>query len=144
MLVEMSKGTPEIMSNLDDFTVELNAAVGQINSLLAQRNVQRVSDILENLDTAVGDFTTVVEGLGEIRREVSVLVAKTDALLDEDSGELGEAIVDLNHALAAVARHVDSIAVNLDTTTRNMSEFSERIRDNPGVLILGREEGEEP
>jgi phospholipid/cholesterol/gamma-HCH transport system substrate-binding protein len=33
---------------------------------------------------------------------------------------------------------MDSISANLETTTRNMSEFSRRIRDNPGVLLRGQ------
>ena len=49
------------------------------------------------------------------------------------------AIRDLRHTLAAISRRIDSITSDLETTTRNVSEFSRQIRENPGVLVRGRE-----
>ena len=52
---------------------------------------------------------------------------------------MAEAMAELNHSLAAVSRHIDAISANLEVTTRNMSEFSQHIRDDPSLLIRGRE-----
>ena len=45
--------------------------------------------------------------------------------------------------LYRLSRHygvsVDAISRNLEVTTRNLNEFSSQIRENPGVLLRGRE-----
>jgi phospholipid/cholesterol/gamma-HCH transport system substrate-binding protein len=36
-----------------------------------------------------------------------------------------------------VARNIDSVTYNLESTSRNFNEFSRQLRENPGVLIGG-------
>jgi len=139
LLASISDRAPGILENIDGFTAELNETVDQINAILDPDNVERVSQILLNLDTATGEFSTLIEGLGGTRRQVDGLIAKLDALLEKDQGELDVAIRDLRHTLAAISRRIDSITSDLETTTRNASEFSRQIRENPGVLVRGRE-----
>jgi len=139
LLASLSEGVPGIVDNVDGFTAELNRTVDQINSILNPSNVERVSKILENLDSATGEFGRLIEGLGGTRQQVDGLITKLDALLEEDQGELDAAIRDLRHTLAAISRRIDSITSDLETTTRNASEFSRQIRENPGVLVRGRE-----
>jgi phospholipid/cholesterol/gamma-HCH transport system substrate-binding protein len=139
MLTNLSEGAPGIVDNVDQFTAELNQTVDQINAILNPANVERVSKILENLDSATGEFATLIEGLGDTRQLVGGLITKLDALLEEDQGELSVAIRDLRHTLAAIARRIDSITGDLESTTRNMNEFSRQLRENPGVLVRGRE-----
>jgi phospholipid/cholesterol/gamma-HCH transport system substrate-binding protein len=43
-----------------------------------------------------------------------------------------------------VALRADAIAHNLEATTRNMNEFSQQIRENPGLIIRGRSAADEP
>jgi phospholipid/cholesterol/gamma-HCH transport system substrate-binding protein len=139
MLASFAEGAPGIVDNVDQFTVELNKTVDQINAILSPVNVERVGKILENLDNATGEFATLIEGLGETRLLVGGLIEKVDALLEEDQGELNVAIRDLRRTLAAIARRIDSITSDLESTTRNMNEFSRQLRENPGVLVRGRE-----
>jgi phospholipid/cholesterol/gamma-HCH transport system substrate-binding protein len=139
MLASFSEGAPGIVDNVDQFTAELNETIDQVNAILDPANVERVSQILENLNSATGEFATLIEGLGGTRRQIDELIAKLDALLEKDQGQLDVAIRDLRHTLAAISRRIDSITSDLETTTRNVSEFSRQIRENPGVLVSGRE-----
>ena len=139
MLARFAEGAPGIVDNVDQFTAELNKTVDQINAVLSPVNVERVGQILQNLDSATGEFATLIEGLGETRELVGGLIAKVDALLEEDQGELSVAIRDLRRTLAAVSRRIDSITSDLESTMRNMNEFSRQLRENPGVLVRGRE-----
>jgi phospholipid/cholesterol/gamma-HCH transport system substrate-binding protein len=54
-----------------------------------------------------------------------------------------DAVSDLRHTLAATATHIDAIARNLETSSRDLSEFSGQLRRNPAVLLRGRGQGEE-
>ena len=59
--------------------------------------------------------------------------------LEHLDGDLSEAIDDVRHTTAALASHIDAITSNLEDATRNANEFSKQIRENPGVLLRGRE-----
>jgi phospholipid/cholesterol/gamma-HCH transport system substrate-binding protein len=56
---------------------------------------------------------------------------------------VSEALRELDHSLSAVARHIDAIAADLETSSRNLSEFTRQIREDPGVIVRGRERGGE-
>jgi phospholipid/cholesterol/gamma-HCH transport system substrate-binding protein len=139
MLAKFSEGAPVIVDNVDRFTADLNQTMDQINAILSTANVERVSQILENLDRSTGEFASLIEGLGDTRQHVDGLITKLDALLEEDQGELTVAIRDLRHTAAAISRRIDSITSDLESMTRNMNEFSRQLRENPGVLVHGRE-----
>jgi phospholipid/cholesterol/gamma-HCH transport system substrate-binding protein len=139
MLASFAEGAPGIVDNVEEFTAELKQTVDQVNAILSPANVERVGKILENLDSATGEFATLIEGLGQTRLLVGGLIEKVDALLEEDQGELNVAIRDLRRTLAAISRRIDSVTSDLESTMRNMNEFSRQLRENPGVLVRGRE-----
>lgn len=130
---------PSVMDDVDRLTTELNVAVDSINMMLAPENAERVTNILKHVDGLTGDANELLAGLGGTRRRVDGLIDKLNGLLDEESGDVAEAMAELKHSLAAVSRHIDAIAANLEVTTRNMNEFSKQIRDDPSLLIRGRE-----
>ncbi len=138
LLASLSEGVPGIVDNVDQFTADLNQTIDQINTILGASNVERVTQILKNLEASSGEFASLIEDLSGTRRRVDGLIAKLDALLETDEGKLDVTIRDLQHTLAAISRRIDSIASDLETTMRNASEFSRQIRENPGVLVRGR------
>lgn len=139
LLESISEKAPEILGNLDQFTEEMNLAIGQINALLDPSNTGRVETILANLELTSTEVAQLSEGLGETRREFSNVLGAVDRLVVEHEDELGHTLQDLHHSLEAVARHIDGITSNLETTTRNLNEFSGQLRANPNVLIRGRD-----
>jgi phospholipid/cholesterol/gamma-HCH transport system substrate-binding protein len=138
LLKSLSDGTPEIVDNLETFTRDLNVTLGRIESLLSPGNVQRVDRILVNLETTTEGFAAVAGDLGRTRAEIDQLLMTVDRLLDRKQGEIGHALADLHDSLEAVSRHIDAISHNLEATTRNLSEFSRQIREDPGLIVRGR------
>ena len=138
---ELADGMPRIVANLEVFTKDLTVATEQINAVLEPANVERVASILRNLEGTTEESERLLRELGVTRGKLDGVVVKVDALLDEDQGQLGLALEDLQHSLAAVAAHIDAIAAELEATTRNASEFSRQIRNDPSVLLRGRETG---
>ncbi len=41
----------------------------------------------------------------------------------------------MQYTLRSIARTVDSVMFNIDSSGRNMSEFTRMIRQNPGLLL---------
>jgi phospholipid/cholesterol/gamma-HCH transport system substrate-binding protein len=139
LLESLGKGTPQIVSNIEDFTSALNVTLARIDELLSPPNIQRIEKILVNLETTSKGFAVVSGELERTRAEIDKLLGTVDRLLDRNEGEIGHAITDLHDSLEAVARRIDAISHNLELTTRNLAEFSRQIRENPGVLVRGRD-----
>jgi phospholipid/cholesterol/gamma-HCH transport system substrate-binding protein len=130
---------PEITGNVALLTDKLDTTVEQVNKMLGEENVDRVSRILSNMDTATINANEIIGDLATTRANIDAMIAKVDRMLEQDKGDLAVAIGELRYSLATLSRHVDAISANLETTTRNMNEFSRQVRDNPGVLLRGRE-----
>lgn len=139
-LVEtLGKSIPEILEQLDSFTAELNVTLGRVQDVLKPGNTQRLEQILVKLESTSENVETFTRDLRETQRRVGVVLDRVDELLDEEQGEVGVAAADLQHALESVARHIDAINANLESTTRNMDEFSRQVREDPSVIIRGRD-----
>jgi phospholipid/cholesterol/gamma-HCH transport system substrate-binding protein len=139
LLDSLGRGTPKIVTNVEDFTGALNLTLKRIDALLSPGNVERIDRILVNLEATSSGFAAVAGDLSRTRAEIDQLLRTVDGLLDRNQGEIGHAISDLHDSLEAVARHIDAISANLEHSTRNLSEFSRQIRENPGLLVRGRE-----
>jgi phospholipid/cholesterol/gamma-HCH transport system substrate-binding protein len=130
---------------------DLNATMDQVKVLLSDENAVRVSSILENLESVSKEVDGITGGLGGTTEQVDKVLARLDTvalqiseLIAANEEDLSKSVGDLHESLEAVARHADAIAGNLETTTRNMDEFSQQIREDPGVLLRGRNAAEEP
>ena len=65
-------------------------------------------------------------------------------MVSRNEANVEHAIDDLRVTLEDFAQRSNAIARNLEETTRNLSEFSAQVRENPGVLLRGRPKPEEP
>lgn len=139
VLDDVADAVPGVVQDVERLTKELNVAVDSVNTMLAPTNVERVSRIIANVETFTGDANQILADLGDTRRRVDGLIGRVDTLLDDENGDVARAMADLNLSLAAVARHIDAISSNLEVTTRNMGEFSKQIRDDPSLVLRGRE-----
>jgi phospholipid/cholesterol/gamma-HCH transport system substrate-binding protein len=138
---------PEIEGIVSNF----NRTIDQVGSLLSQENTQRIAAILENLEVVSQEIERMATRLGStpeqldrVLSQVDHVLAQTSDLIAENEGELSQSIVDLHESLEALARHAEAIASNLEVTTRNMNEFSQQIRQDPGVIIRGRSAADDP
>ena len=128
-----------MLENVEVVTVELRKAVQQINTMLDGENVARVDQILVNVEDATGDLYGLLEDVRAAGANLNQLMASLDRLLDEEDGDVSEALDDLRHTTAALASHIDAITANLEDAVRNANEFSKQIREDPSVLLRGRE-----
>ena len=137
-LVEMASGTLSISSNLESFTADLGATMKRVNALMGKGNVSRIDRILVNLEASSTEASSIITDLGDTRRSIDQLIANVDRAVELNRGDLTQAVTDARFALEALSRYVESIVYNLDATMRNMNEFSQQVRENPGVLVRGR------
>ena len=139
LIEEASAGGPEILENVRALTADLERASDQIGALFSAENADRVGRTLENLEATSRSVAELTRGLEGTRKGLDGVLARVGALVDEDHGELSEAARDLNRSLAAVASHIDAIAADLERSSRNLAEFTRQVRENPDVILRGRE-----
>lgn len=135
----LASGTPEVMDDLKALTDELQGAVARVSSLLSSDNAASVERTLAHVEKTSAAFARMSQDLGDTRARLDEILLSLQSLVDRDQGEVAHAVTDLHRSLESVADHIGAINSNLEITTRNMSEFSEDIRRNPGLLLRGRD-----
>ncbi len=141
LMSQISDTMPTVVGDIEAISEQLRASAERVNTLLSNANVERISNILANLETATHNADLIVSDLAATKRHVDSLISNVNRMMKEDDGELSKAIQALHYTLDSVARRIDSITSNLETTMRNMNEFSGQIRENPGILVRGRSSG---
>ncbi|WP_404380205.1 MlaD family protein [Caenispirillum salinarum] len=133
---EMARRTPELMGNLAEAARNLN------EELLSQENITSLNNTIRNVESTSADMDTLGTELLEMRREIGGVIAEVDSLVGDNSEEVDAALSDLRYTMGTIARDIDNITYNLEVTSRNMLEFSQTIRQNPSLILRGREAGE--
>lgn len=143
LLEELAADGPVVIDDVGAILGSLQEAAAQLNAILHPDNVGRMTRILSNVESASERTAALIADFESTKAELDQLLVDTGALLDPATGQIGAAADDLEHSLDAVARHVDAITSNLEATTRNLKELTEDVRGDPGLLIRGREDGEQ-
>ncbi len=137
-LKDFSVDIPIILENLKAFSVDLKDTTRRFKVFLG-RNTKRVDTILTDVEVASGNLSDLTIEFRKTRKRVDHLLASMDTLIASNRETIDHSITDLHYTLEVIATHVREIASNLESTTRNMNEFTAEIRRNPSTIIRGRE-----
>ncbi len=143
---ELQNRLPVILDDVQTLMVKLNASADHLGGVLNAETRVQVRRVLGHVDTAAADLQAMTSGLVEVKRDAQQLIRRLDDMVAHSQPDMEEAISDLQHILHQVSRYSDGILQNLDSSSRNMSEFSRQIRENPARLISGsapRDQGAE-
>ncbi len=159
-----AEDAPPTAGNLRDFTERLNrrvlsddnldriaASLANVESatrsldtdILGEANRARVRETLSNAETVSEQTVALMRNAERTRRQLDQMIAELDAAIAASRPQLEGGLKDLRYSLQVVSQHVDAIAYNLENTSRNMSEFSRQVRQDPSLLILGTADGED-
>jgi phospholipid/cholesterol/gamma-HCH transport system substrate-binding protein len=139
LLESLGQEAPAILSKLNDFSTELNVAVRNVNRLVGPENADTIGRILADVEGTTTSLDQVAGDLDGTKQRLDSLLDSLNEVVDSNSGNVSQIVVDLRDMLEALSPRVDAISRNLEVTTRNLNEFSLQIRENPGVIVRGRE-----
>lgn len=136
------KDVAEVLNNLKQLTGDLASPSSQDRDTdigkmlratrLAAENVEAITAAVnsrtQEIRNAVSQFTALGERLNKLARNASPGVER--------------AITDTQYLMQETATALTPILNNVDETTRNLLELSRDLRDNPGVLLGGRDSGD--
>lgn len=132
---ELDESIPRLTANANALLEQLSAGAAGLQELFSEENRDRVSNVLENTERVSRNLAQLSEGFGEVRADLDRLLEGSNALLEENRGDLREAVVALRRSMEVVSSNIDSIVYHLQSSSRNMNEFSRQIRQNPGLLL---------
>lgn len=129
---------PALMENLEKLSASLERT-----SAIVEKDMLKPEN-REQFDLIMANIGAVSADLKQTSALLNSSIANINKLVENNSGNVDEAIRSLRYSLDTFSRHVDDIAQNIDATARNMSEFSRAIRANPGVLLSGTDAPDPP
>lgn len=146
----VARTSAKVLDNLDHLT--RRETQGQIDSILADlsRSSRSFAEMAEGLRAAKLDSQAT-----HVAREVEGMVRRIDSTVAAGRPDMAIKRVDsAAAALSSVARRADLMLSrsqgdlyrsleNLRTTMRNLTDFSQTIRDNPASLLRSGEKGEQ-
>lgn len=121
--------TPLLLSEAQTLLERLNVAAVSMQDVLGPGNRENISVTLQNI-------RGVTANLEKTRAELDRMVANIDGIAAENRPVVREAVRDLSHITAALARRIDAIAHNIESSSRNFDEFTREIRKSPNRLLF--------
>ena len=109
----------------------------RVKEILTPETTRKMQNALDNVALAVSNIAGLTSDLYSTRERLDRLLDGLNAIAEENRPELREAVTDLRHTFRVLSQRVDAITYNLEGASRNLSEFSRTIRNNPAVLLRG-------
>lgn len=126
-----------IVARGEEIALRASEAMAAVRDLLTEENIQRVTDILTNLETVSQQLAardSVVTQSGEAARELAALARQ----MQRDLAELDSAIVGINDAAAvASGQTLPELALAAEEIRRaaaGVSRVANNLEENPSVL----------
>jgi phospholipid/cholesterol/gamma-HCH transport system substrate-binding protein len=109
----------------------------RVKEVLTPKTTRKIQNALDNVGLAANNIADLTSDLHSTRESLDRLLTGLNAIADENRPELRASVTDLRYTFAALSQRVDAITYNLEGASRNLSEFSRTIRNNPAVLLRG-------
>ncbi len=138
MAGSLDHATPAIARNLQELSARLNASAATVENLLSPANRELVQQVLYNVELGTLNFAGLSTDLQSSADHLRQIMLTVNGLIEANAENFGGTLDDASYALRTVSQNIDGIVYNLQSTARNMSEFSRLIRQNPGLLLNGR------
>jgi phospholipid/cholesterol/gamma-HCH transport system substrate-binding protein len=125
----IDKTTPEILEQTRALLEKLNVASVGLNDVLKPENRAEVGKIL-------GEVSKLSTELRKTRETLDQALGEIATIAKENRPDLRASVQDLGSVLEALSSRMDVITHHLESSSRNLDEFSREIRAHPNRLIL--------
>lgn len=125
----IDKSTPEVMEQTRALLARLNNASDSLNDVLKPQNRAAVSAIL-------GEVSKLSTELRKTRETLDSALGELASIAKENRPDVRRSVQDLSSVLEALSTRMDVITHHLESSSRNLDEFSREIRKHPNRLIV--------
>lgn len=116
---------------------EIHATAASTRELVSEVNKGTVTDILDDFAVTASNAATLSAELRDSRRRLDNTLSQLNEAVAENRPELRDAVTDLRTTMHIVVGNIDSLMQQLDSTSRNLNDFSRQVKRNPAALIRG-------
>ena len=109
----------------------------RVKEVLTTKTTKKIQNALDNVALAASNIADLTGALNSTRERLDLLLVGVNTIVEENRPNLRESATDLRYTLRSLSQRVDAITNNLEGASRNLSEFSRTIRNNPAVLLTG-------
>lgn len=128
---------PDSQKRINSMVDNFSQASANVAEVLTPKTTKKIQSALDNVGLAAHNIADLTSDLHSTRESLDSLLVGLNAISDENRPDLRASVTDLRHTLRSLSQRVDSITYNLEGASRNLSEFSRVIRNNPAVLLRG-------
>ncbi len=135
---ELQDRLPEISKNLNLLLEKLTDGAEQFSDLIGANNQKHLNNVFNNADKITENLLLISEDFSGALVNVDELINDAQEMISENDSDIRNAMIALRESLELVSQNINSIVYNLEGSSRNINEFSRDVRENPGVLLGGR------
>ncbi|MEZ5483621.1 MAG: MlaD family protein [Lysobacteraceae bacterium] len=125
----LDENLPGIAEQSRELLERLNRSAAALEQTLGPENRQAVAQTLRNVQAVSAE-------LSQTRERADALLDALNGTVAENRPDIRSAVHDLQQTVAAVAQRIDTITYHLESSSRNLNEFSREIRQAPNRLLF--------
>ncbi len=125
----LDEGMPALVLESRSLLERLNRAAGGLEDVLAKPNRDAIANTLR-------DVQTVASELKSTQQRADQLLGSLTDTVGENRPALRQSVLDLERTIGVIAERIDSITHHLESSSRNIDEFSREIRRSPNRLLF--------
>ena len=132
---DLNRKIPDITENTRTLLVTLNQSATNLNELINADSRQHLHSLFKNTNKMSQGLLTLTQRLNDTGNKVDYLLNRSQQLLDDNSDDIRQAVVDMRDSLEILSQNMDAMIHNMNASARNINEFSRELRRNPSVII---------
>ena len=131
----LREDVPSIMGDLRKLVERLKNGAAKLDDILDADNVSSVKTTLANLELFSERAKTMSKDLKHLSAEVR-------AMVEENRPGVDQSVDNLRLTLETLADRLDGVGYQMEAASRNLNEFTNSIRKNPGLLLSSQPQDE--
>ena len=135
---DLSVKIPEMTANVNELVNKLSSGATQLNSILNTKNTNYINNIFRDTNQFTTKLTDISARFEGSQVTLDKILNDANLVVTDNQNDIRNSIIALHQSLEMVSKNISSIVYNMESTSRNMSEFSREIRENPGLLLGGK------
>lgn len=132
---ELNKIVPDLAADTRRLLDSLNRSAEQLALLMNEENRKRVENMFRNADEASASLAQLADGFDRVNAQLDDILQRSSKLVSDNDQDIRQAVIQLRSSMQTVSSHIDAVMYNLESSSRNMNEFSRQLRDHPGIII---------
>jgi phospholipid/cholesterol/gamma-HCH transport system substrate-binding protein len=128
----------EVLANLRQLTADLAGRADQARDTDIGKLLRATRKAAENVETITADINARSAEIRKAVAQFSQLGEELNELVQNAGPNVQATLTDSQYMIQEIATALTPILNTVDETTRNLLELSRDLRDNPGVLLGGR------